>query len=162
MKIYINVSFADKDKVKELGAKWDKEMRSWYIPEGADQSVFSDFETHTPDPNQPRTNNFTRTYLNVPFADKDKVKKLGAWWDNDKKSWFFNSDKDSSLFSQWISGEQPNQPSKTNTKNKDNPKKISIPQQKNNSQNLNNSSNNDSEFMNEMDDILSLGDEPPF
>ncbi len=30
-------------------------------------------------------------YLNVPFAKKDEVKKLGAKWDHVQKSWFINS-----------------------------------------------------------------------
>ena len=30
-----------------------------------------------------------RTYIKVKYADKDKVKALGAFWDKDKKSWCF-------------------------------------------------------------------------
>lgn len=29
-----------------------------------------------------------RTYLNVPFAEKDEARKLGARWDEDRKSWY--------------------------------------------------------------------------
>lgn len=31
-KVYLNVSFNDKDKAKALGAKWDVEQKSWYAP----------------------------------------------------------------------------------------------------------------------------------
>ena len=31
MKTYLYVPFEEKDFVKKLGAKWDKENRSWYI-----------------------------------------------------------------------------------------------------------------------------------
>jgi len=65
MKIYLKVPFADKDEVKQLGAKWDGDMKSWYIPEGADESTFSKWETHTPSPNAPKV------YISVPFSDKD-------------------------------------------------------------------------------------------
>lgn len=30
-------------------------------------------------------------YLNVKYAEKDEVKKLGAKWDQEKKKWFVNS-----------------------------------------------------------------------
>ncbi len=40
-KTYLKVSFADKDKVKALGAKWDNDKKSWYCPDGVDQSKFS-------------------------------------------------------------------------------------------------------------------------
>ena len=30
----------------------------------------------------------SKIYLNVPFSDKDKVKKMGAKWDFKKKKWF--------------------------------------------------------------------------
>jgi ssDNA-binding Zn-finger/Zn-ribbon topoisomerase 1 len=39
-KTYLKVSFADKDKVKSLGAKWDSDKKAWYCPDG-DQSKFS-------------------------------------------------------------------------------------------------------------------------
>ena len=43
------------------------------------------------------------TYLNVPFAEKDKVKALGARWDGAAKSWFAPKGADLSKFEQWIS-----------------------------------------------------------
>lgn len=39
-KVFLKASFADKDKVKALGAKWDKDNKSWYIPSGEDQAKF--------------------------------------------------------------------------------------------------------------------------
>ncbi|MGD9825029.1 zincin-like metallopeptidase domain-containing protein, partial [Desulfobacter sp.] len=39
-KTYINVPYAEKDEAKGLGAKWDKEQKSWFIAAGADQSLF--------------------------------------------------------------------------------------------------------------------------
>ena len=29
-------------------------------------------------------------YLNVPFAEKDECKELGAWWSKEKRKWFVN------------------------------------------------------------------------
>lgn len=35
-----------------------------------------------------------RIDLNVPFIEKDKVRKLGAHWDNARKTWYVENVKD--------------------------------------------------------------------
>lgn len=35
------VPFAEKDAAKKLGARWNAERRSWYVPPGVDMSAFS-------------------------------------------------------------------------------------------------------------------------
>lgn len=42
-----------------------------------------------------------KTYLNVPFAQKDAAKALGARWDPAMKKWYVPADKDMALFAQW-------------------------------------------------------------
>lgn len=37
---YLNVSYAEKDKAKALGARWDPNRRSWYAPAGLDPLIF--------------------------------------------------------------------------------------------------------------------------
>lgn len=37
---YINVLFKEKEEAKRLGAKWDKDRKSWYIPPGNDKAPF--------------------------------------------------------------------------------------------------------------------------
>jgi hypothetical protein len=39
-RIYLNVSFGEKDIAKGLGAKWDPVHRKWYVPEGFDSDPF--------------------------------------------------------------------------------------------------------------------------
>lgn len=39
------VPFAEKDAAKKLGARWDAERRSWYVPPGIDVSLFSRWRT---------------------------------------------------------------------------------------------------------------------
>lgn len=39
-KIYLNVSYLAKDRVKELGAKWDPSRKQWYISDRDDKCVF--------------------------------------------------------------------------------------------------------------------------
>ena len=36
----IKVPFDDKDKAKELGARWDGDRKSWVVPEGTDEAPF--------------------------------------------------------------------------------------------------------------------------
>jgi hypothetical protein len=43
----------------------------------------------------------SKTYLNVPFAQKDEAKALGARWDAIKKKWFVPAGKDVALFAKW-------------------------------------------------------------
>jgi hypothetical protein len=43
----------------------------------------------------------SKIYLNVPFAQKDEAKALGARWDAVEKKWFVSADKDILLFARW-------------------------------------------------------------
>lgn len=38
---YLQVPFTQKDQAKALGARWDAQARSWYLPEGLDESLFA-------------------------------------------------------------------------------------------------------------------------
>lgn len=42
-----------------------------------------------------------KTYLNVPFAQKDAAKALGARWDASIKKWYVPAGKDMGLFAEW-------------------------------------------------------------
>ena len=43
------------------------------------------------------------TILNVPFADKDRAKALGATWQPDKKRWVVPAGRDLTPFQAWLS-----------------------------------------------------------
>jgi len=43
----------------------------------------------------------SKIYLNVPFAQKDEAKALGARWDAVKKKWYATASKDITLFARW-------------------------------------------------------------
>jgi len=45
-----------------------------------------------------------RTYLKVPFPQKDAAKSLGARWDAAMSSWYIPEGVDTSAFSAWLSG----------------------------------------------------------
>lgn len=44
-----------------------------------------------------------KTILNVPYAEKDHVKMLGAKWDPQQKVWFIPPGKPEKAFKQWLS-----------------------------------------------------------
>jgi len=44
----------------------------------------------------------TDTPLNVPFADKDRAKALGAHWHADQKHWVVPAGLDLAPFSTWL------------------------------------------------------------
>lgn len=45
----ISVPFAEKDAAKKLGARWDAQRRSWYVPPGTDVSLFRRWRTDEAD-----------------------------------------------------------------------------------------------------------------
>jgi predicted aconitase len=50
-----------------------------------------------------RTKRVDLIYLNVPFAEKDSVKFLGARWDELRRKWFINSDfQNPNAFQPWL------------------------------------------------------------
>lgn len=50
-KTYLTVPYADKEIAKRNGAKWDKDAKSWFAPEGADRDALSQY---IPAPEQSR------------------------------------------------------------------------------------------------------------
>ena len=40
--------------------------------------------------------------LQVPFADKDQAKALGAKWDETTKTWYIAADTDMGKFRKWL------------------------------------------------------------
>lgn len=69
----------------------------------------------------------SKIYLNVPFAQKDEAKALGARWDAIKKKWFVAADKDITLFAKWqaeAGAVEPSRP-KTSSANSSSPKAAS-------------------------------------
>lgn len=37
----LTVPYQEKEQVKALGARWDKELKRWFVPSGQDTSPFS-------------------------------------------------------------------------------------------------------------------------
>ena len=85
--VYLKVHFLEKDEVKSLGAKWDPNLKKWYVPSGLDLTRFNKwliddpkelFDLANNEPlninhsyNQP-TNNIISILDNQPFSNSDK------------------------------------------------------------------------------------------
>lgn len=108
-KIYINVPYAEKDQAKTLGARWDKQEQSWYVPVGIDFSNFEKWshrntgteEHHT---KEIRTEEATdsRRYLIVPYEERQAAKNAGALWDRHAKSWYVDTHVDINKLRSWL------------------------------------------------------------
>lgn len=76
MKYYILVPFDDA-LIRQLRInhkiKWDKTAKLWYTP---NKDTYDNLEL------------FHILYFNVPFKDKDIVKKYGYRWDGSTKHWY--------------------------------------------------------------------------
>ncbi len=56
------------------------------------------------DPKEPAPE---KTYISVPFKEKNEAKELGARWDGKATSWYVPQGEDLSLFSKWRQAPQP-------------------------------------------------------
>lgn len=107
---YLQVPFEEKEKAKELGAKWDKENKKWYVSKNADLTPFK---------------RWTKVFLNVPFEDKDAVKSHGAMWDREVSKWFITGAIDQGPFAKYLENSNKSQspsPKATNLSNSKSPK----------------------------------------
>jgi hypothetical protein len=71
-KYYIFVTYALKDIAKSMGARWDPDVRRWYVLNNDNPLL----ETHQ------------MIYLNIQYKDKDEAKVLDCQYDSNMKSWF--------------------------------------------------------------------------
>jgi putative DNA primase/helicase len=101
---YLSVPYSEKNEAKSLGAKWDKEAKSWYI-EGHDLTAFKKWISE-PKPitqilPEPKIS-AEKTYLHVPYLERHDARKLGAKWDKEAKSWYVPEGGDINPFEKWI------------------------------------------------------------
>lgn len=106
----INVPFAEKAKAKALGAKWDREEHSWYVPAGVALDPFAKWDTSrsaegeqpdVPDRAAAVTNTDGPTPLAVPYKERAEAKAAGAVWDKENKFWYAEAGADLAPFEKW-------------------------------------------------------------
>ena len=78
-KILLSVPFEEKDLAKELGAKFDRETKSWYVPEGMDLEPFERWKP---------TLQHEKMWIKAPYEMHEQIKKLGAKYDANAKCWY--------------------------------------------------------------------------
>lgn len=111
-KQYLTVPFKEKDEAKARGAKWDRQAGAWFITDDLDPQLFerwrrepsSAMATLSPLPSQgspEAIDSELKTYLAVPYVERQQVKILGAHWDKAVKSWY-TTETDLSGFVRWL------------------------------------------------------------
>ena len=88
---YLDVPFKDKDKAKQLGARWNAERKSWYVPDGIQITAFEKW--------LPKHSGAESIKSNLPA--KSTTRKAAAKNDDSKTDWptivgekFFKIDHD--------------------------------------------------------------------
>jgi hypothetical protein len=88
--VYVQVPYHDRDEAKKLGCRWDNEKKSWYFQDDIDSAKIDLIQQRWSNQRKP-SEVFRHVYVQVPFHDKDEAKNLGCKWDNEKRSWYFDS-----------------------------------------------------------------------
>lgn len=96
---YLDVPYPEKDEAKELGARWDRQKQSWYVPPGKDAGLFSKWSKAEPNS---VIDNESKQYLAVPYGERGAAKAAGAKWDKSVKSWYVGPKGDMDRLSRWL------------------------------------------------------------
>ena len=81
-KIFLAVSFEQKNEAKKLGAKFCGSAKLWYIPSDLDEDNSNELLDKF---GRALENNI---FIKVPYDDRSNVKKLGCKWNPSKKKWY--------------------------------------------------------------------------
>lgn len=120
---YLAVPFKEKDQAKALGAKWDRQEQSWYVPAGADVAPFEKWAQEgaktAAESRAPEQGTQTgaagqgasegRQYLAVPYGERGPAKVAGAEWDKAAKSWYAGPKADMDKLQRWLPENVPGQ-----------------------------------------------------
>lgn len=101
-KIWLDVPYREKNQAKRQGAQWDKIERRWYALEGADMAGLAAWLPKEARPGMPSKTVNEKTWLAVPFDEKNQAKRLGARWDGKAKSWYAPAGVDLSGLERWL------------------------------------------------------------
>jgi len=119
VKTFIAVPFREKEQAKALGAKWDRQEQSWYVPANVDPAPFAKWSKEVVD--APEAVQVTqaqagirkpaqeRQYLAVPYGEHIAAKAAGALWDKVAKSWYAGSQADMAKLERWKPENMPAQ-----------------------------------------------------
>lgn len=104
----INVPYKERKEAKELGAKWDRDKQTWYVPQGVSLDKFTKWNGTAAEqqtvPTEMKENipaNSERQNLAVPYKDREEARAAGAKWDKEKKTWYAEAGADMEKLAKW-------------------------------------------------------------
>lgn len=100
---YITVPYNAKEEAKALGARWDRQQQSWFVPQGIDLASFAKWEPETVSlQGEGQKMARERLYLTVSYGERVAAKAVGALWDKAAKSWYVDSKADREKLKRWL------------------------------------------------------------
>ena len=112
---WLNVPYTARNTAKKLGARWDRDNKRWYAPEGVDLAPLRPFLSEQQQERDMAVSGSVSTVerraekptaLHVPYEDKELVKKLGARWDRERKQWYAPAGTDLEPLSPWLNAKE--------------------------------------------------------
>lgn len=112
---WLNVPYTSRNTAKKLGARWDRDNKRWYAPEGVDLAPLRPFLSEQQQERDMAASGSASTVerraekptaLHVPYEDKELAKKLGARWDRERKQWYAPAGIDLEPLSPWLSAKE--------------------------------------------------------
>ncbi|HDS7253968.1 TPA: DUF1738 domain-containing protein [Escherichia coli] len=103
----INVPYKERKEAKELGAKWDRNEQTWYVPQGVSLDKFTKWNGKADAAAEQQTataensERHERQNLAVPYKDREEARAAGAKWDKEKKTWYADGDADMEKLAKW-------------------------------------------------------------
>jgi antirestriction protein ArdC/phage/plasmid primase-like uncharacterized protein len=104
----INVPFKERNEAKTLGAKWDRNEQTWYVPQGVSLDKFTKWTeskvvtvSQVASASVPEKEISERQNLAVPYKDREEAKAAGAKWDKNKKTWYAEAGADMEKLAKW-------------------------------------------------------------
>lgn len=94
-------NFEEKKRAWWLGAKWDDESNRFFVPKGDDLAPFAAW-LPVKEAERPLAPAKEKTFLAVPYKEKNQAKKLGAKWDKENKLWYAPEGTDLNQLSAWL------------------------------------------------------------
>ncbi|MHB8153468.1 MAG: DUF5710 domain-containing protein, partial [Bacillati bacterium] len=107
-RIYVNVTYDEKDEAKQLGARWDTQQKRWYLPSGSDIDAFHSVLRESVE--KKRRDESPRVVRKVEYIEdadlaKERLKELRALGGrpaDDGKEWSFPANADFKKVAQWL------------------------------------------------------------
>ena len=112
---WLNVPYTSRNTAKKLGARWDRDNKRWYAPEGVDLAPLRPFLSEQQQERDMAVSGSASTVerraekptaLHVPYEDKELAKKLGARWDRERKQWYAPAGTDLEPLSPWLNAKE--------------------------------------------------------